>query len=31
MFFSQSRVGVKGESYKAVKFRTMHENAKFDP
>ncbi|WP_133002618.1 MULTISPECIES: exopolysaccharide biosynthesis polyprenyl glycosylphosphotransferase [Marinomonas] len=31
IFFSQSRVGVKGESFKAVKFRSMHENAKFDP
>lgn len=31
VFFSQSRVGARGESFKAVKFRSMHENAKFDP
>jgi exopolysaccharide biosynthesis polyprenyl glycosylphosphotransferase len=31
VFFSQNRVGARGESFKAVKFRSMHENAKFDP
>ena len=31
IFFRQSRVGVEGESFQAIKFRSMHENAKFDP
>lgn len=30
-FFKQSRVGLGGENFMAVKFRSMHENAKFNP
>ncbi len=30
-FFKQSRVGLAGENFMAVKFRSMHENAKFNP
>lgn len=31
IFFKQSRVGLGGENFMAVKFRSMHENAKFNP
>ena len=31
LFFKQSRVGLGGDNFMAVKFRSMHENAKFNP
>ncbi|SBS27068.1 UDP-N-acetylgalactosamine-undecaprenyl-phosphate N-acetylgalactosaminephosphotransferase [Marinomonas spartinae] len=31
LFFCQSRVGLKGKNFMAIKFRSMHENAKFNP
>lgn len=31
ILFSQTRVGLKGRSFMAIKFRSMHENAKFNP
>ena len=31
LFFKQSRVGLAGNSFMVVKFRSMHENAKFNP
>ena len=31
LFFRQSRVGLKGKNFEAIKFRTMHEDSHFDP
>jgi len=31
IFFRQHRIGLNGKSFEVVKFRTMHENAHFDP
>lgn len=31
IFFKQSRVGLNGEDFQAIKFRSMHENSTFNP
>jgi len=31
VFFKQSRVGLKGQDFQAIKFRSMHENSAFNP